>query len=79
MGAGMIRLPAFHSWRDARHWLSIQLHGAMLLYLAVYSIMPALDTNIAHLLPTPFQTPVMGGYALLGILFRMIQQRERNG
>jgi hypothetical protein len=66
-------------WKRAWRWFTVQLHAAALSYLALYSIMPALDPSIAKLLPTPFQAPAIGIYALLGIVLRLIAQKRPDG
>jgi hypothetical protein len=66
-------------WRWFWRLMSVQIHFAAAGYLAVYEIMPALDPSIAKLLPTPFQAPAIGIYAVLGIVARLIAQKKPNG
>lgn len=66
-------------WRRFWTLLSVQIHLAAGLYVAVYAMMPSLDPSIARLLPTPFQAPAIGLYAVLGIVARLIAQKSPNG
>jgi len=62
--------------KRAWHWWSIQLHALMALWLALYEIAPALPKDVAALLPSPLQGPVIGVYAALGIVLRLIAQKK---
>jgi hypothetical protein len=63
-------------WRNARRWWSIRIHAFALTYLALFALMPVLSPQIAALLPSPLQTPVIGAYAVLGIVARLIAQKK---
>jgi hypothetical protein len=58
-------------WRNALKWSSVRLHLAMLGVATLYAVMPALDPQIAGILPEHLQGPLIGLYAIAGIALRL--------
>jgi hypothetical protein len=65
-------------WKNARHWWSVKIHALALAYLVVWETMPVLSPQIAAALPDPLQGQIVAGYAILGILVRLIAQKDKN-
>lgn len=63
-------------WHNATRWWSVRIHALAIAYLALFALMPVLSPQIAALLPSPLQTPVIGAYAVLGIVARLIAQKN---
>lgn len=66
---------------DCARWYrlwTVQLHSFMLLWIGLFEIAPAFPKEIAALLPSPFQGPVVAAYSALGIILRLVAQRIKN-
>ena len=63
-------------WRDALKWSSVRLHSAMLVLNLVFQAMPALDPQIAGMFPKALQSPLIGIYALVALLFRVTKLKS---
>jgi hypothetical protein len=57
--------------RQAWRWSSVRLNAAVVLLCGLFQVMPALDPQIAHMLPEPVRSPAIGIYALLNLGFRL--------
>jgi hypothetical protein len=57
--------------RQAWRWSSVRLHAAMVLIAGMYEIMPALNPQIAAMLPAAQQAKAIGAYALIGLALRV--------
>jgi len=58
-------------WQQAWRWASVRVHALMVLLAGVYDLMPALNPQIAAMLPAPQQVQAIGAYAIVGILVRL--------
>jgi hypothetical protein len=74
-----IRAHLVDDWNRCLRLFTVQLHLFALGYLALYEIAPAFPPEVANMLPSPFRAPVIGGYSMLGIAFRLIAQKKPNG
>jgi hypothetical protein len=72
-----IRAHLIDDWTRCYRLFSVQLHLVMGTWTLIYAVMPALDPSIAAMLPSPFQKPVIGAYAVLGVLTRVIAQKAK--
>jgi hypothetical protein len=61
-----------NAWR----WSSIRLNAAVATLCLVFQIMPALDPQIANMLPTALRSPAIGIYALLNLTLRLTKLKS---
>lgn len=58
-------------WHEALSWSSTRLHLAMLGMNLLFEAMPALDPQIAAMLPAALRSPAIGVYASIALVLRM--------
>lgn len=63
-------------WKQAWRWSSVRLHLAVLLLSGALSIMPELDPAIAGMFPKALQSPIIGIYAIVALLFRVTKLKS---
>jgi hypothetical protein len=63
-------------WHEALKWSSVRLHLIVLALAALYEVMPALDPNIAAMLPGGLPAKATGAYAIVGLILRLTKLKS---
>lgn len=72
------RLELVDDWRECLKWGTVQINLLLLGVNLVAQVMPALDPQIAAMLPAPLRAPTTGIFAALVVVARVTQLKTKN-
>jgi hypothetical protein len=63
-------------WQRAWRFASVRLQVAAIAFLALYELVPAVPQEISALIPSAWRGPLLGCYAVLGIVARLMRKKS---